>query len=405
MQLPLRIAQRYLFARKSTNAINIITGITVTGLAIGTAALLLVLSVFNGFEVLLTSLFGNFNPEIKITPLKGKTFEEDSLLIAQLQALPEVALVARSLEEVAFFEYKDNQHFGILKGVDQYYHQVTHIDSTVIEGHYVLERDGRPYLVLGAGMRNKLGVNIDDYLEPVVVYMAKRKLRSTLEQPFRKRYAYAAGTFKIQQEYDQQYVLAPLWFAQELMQLDGQLTALEIRLMPDADMASAITAIQKAVGPHFAVKDRYQQEEAFFKLMNIEKWLSYAILTLVLILVAFNMVGSLWMIVLEKKKDIAILRAMGATSQLIRQVFLVEGLLISTLGLVMGFILATIFYLLQKQYGLIGIPEGFVVQAYPVQMRWPDFFVVAFTVLLIGLAASVLPAQKAQSLPALIREE
>ncbi len=405
MQLPLKIAWRYLFARKSTNAINIITGITVTGLAIGTAALLLVLSVFNGFEALLTTLFSNFNPDVKVTPLQGKTFEEDSSRIARIEALPGVAAVARSLEEVAFFEYEDNQDFGVLKGIDAQYRHVTHIDSTIVEGRYVLEKEGRAFLVLGAGMRNKLGVDVDDYLEPIAVYMAKRKVRTAMEQPFRKRYAFPAGTFKIQQEYDQRYVLAPLWFTQELMQMPHQLSALEIRLDPAADKEATIEAIRRIMGPDFAVKDRYQQEEAFFKLMNIEKWLSYAILTLVLALVAFNMVGSLWMIVLEKQKDIAILRSMGATGRLVRQVFLSEGLLISLLGLLTGFALALALYALQKQYGLIGIPEGFVVRAYPVEMRWPDFIVVTATVLLIGLIASVLPARKAESLPALVREE
>ncbi len=405
MQLPLKIAWRYLFARKSTNAINIITGITVTGLAIGTAALLLVLSVFNGFEELLTTLFSNFNPDVKVTPLQGKTFEEDSSRIARIEALPGVAAVARSLEEVAFFEYEDNQDFGVLKGVDAQYRHVTHIDSTIVEGRYLLEKEGRAFLVPGAGMRNKLGVDVDDYLEPIAVYMAKRKVRTAIEQPFRKRYAFPAGTFKIQQEYDQRYVLAPLWFVQELMQMPGQLSALEIRLNPAADKEATIEAIRRIMGPDFAVKDRYQQEEAFFKLMNIEKWLSYAILTLVLALVAFNMVGSLWMIVLEKQKDIAILRSMGATGRLVRQVFLAEGLLISLLGLLTGFVLAIVLYVLQKQYGLIGIPEGFVVRAYPVEMRWPDFVVVTATVLLIGLVASVLPARKAESLPALVREE
>ncbi len=376
-----------------------------TGLAIGTAALLLVLSVFNGFEALLTTLFSNFNPDVKVTPLRGKTFEEDSTLIARIEALPGVAAVARSLEEVAFFEYEDNQDFGVLKGVDAHYRHVTHIDSTIAEGRYLLEKDGRAFLVLGAGMRNKLGVDVDDYLEPIAVYMAKRKVRTAMEQPFRKRYAYPAGTFKIQQEYDQRYVLAPLWFVQELMQLPGQLSALEIRLDPVADKEATLRAIRQIMGPDFAVKDRYQQEEAFFKLMNIEKWLSYAILTLVLALVAFNMVGSLWMIVLEKQKDIAILRSMGATRRLVRHVFLSEGLLISVLGLLTGFVLAIVLYVLQKQYGLIGIPEGFVVRAYPVEMRWPDFLVVTATVLLIGLVASVLPARKAESLPAMVREE
>ncbi|RMF23470.1 MAG: FtsX-like permease family protein [Bacteroidetes bacterium] len=406
MILPLRIAARYLVAKKTTNAINIITGISVLGIAIGTAALVLVLSVFNGFEDLIAGLFSKFNPDVKVAPARGKTFEPDSATLQRLLQLDEVLHLSQTLEEVAFFEYRESQDFGILKGVDSNFARVTGIDSTVVEGVYKL-REGRRYLaVLGAGMRNKLTVNTGDVFEPLKVFMAKRTASAGLgSQPFRKRFCYPVGTFKIQQDFDNQYVLADLEFARDLLGYDREISALEIKLAPGADVPAAVAAIQGVVGPDFSVKDRYRQEEAFLKLMNIEKWMSFAILSLMLVLVAFNMIGSLWMIVLEKKKDIAILKSMGADDRLVRRIFLGEGLLLVGAGLLLGFLFAVVLYAIQKTYGIVPIPEGFVVDAYPISMRPIDFLAVTAVVLTIGLLAALPPALRAQRVPPIIREE
>ncbi|MFQ5448763.1 MAG: ABC transporter permease, partial [Saprospiraceae bacterium] len=201
MNLPLKIARRYLFAKKSTNAINIITGISVLGISIGTAALVLVLSVFNGFEDLIMQLFSRFNPDVKITAVVGKTFSPDSAQLAGLAALPGVEYVSETLQEVAFFEYSESQDFGILKGVDGNYHKITGIDSSIFEGGYKLQDEERYYAVLGGGMHNKLSVNIDDPFEPIAIFMAKKGKTGALEQQFKKRFAYPAGTFKIQQDF------------------------------------------------------------------------------------------------------------------------------------------------------------------------------------------------------------
>lgn len=405
MNLPLKIARRYLFAKKSTNAINIITGISVFGIAIGTAALILVLSVFNGFEDLITALFSNFNPDVKIELVKGKSFEPDSSKIAQIEALEGVDIVSKSLEEVAFFEYRKNQDFGILKGVDDNFKKVTGIDSTVFEGKYKLKQGDRNMLVLGGGMRNKLAVNVGDQFELMKVYMAKRKKSRAIDQQFRKRYAYPAGSFKIQQDFDYQYILGSLEFAQELLGFSNEIGALEIKLNPEVDKETTISTIKSIMGEEFSVKDRFQQDEAFLKLMNVEKWMFYALFSFMLILVAFNMVGALWMIVLEKKKDIAILKSMGATDNLVRNIFLNEGLIISLFGMAIGFLLALVFYIIQTTYGIITIPDGFVVTAYPISMRFPDFINVSLTVISIGMLATLAPALKAQRIPAMIREE
>ena len=371
MHLSIRIARRYLFARKSTNAINIITAISVLGITIGTAALILVLSVFNGFEDLITGLFSNFNPDVKVTVAKGKTFVPDTIQLGQLRQLEGVAAVSETLEEVAFFQYKNSEDFGILKGVDEYFSEVTKIDSTVREGIYRFDDQGRALAVLGVGMRNKLTVNVEDYLSTISVYMPKRGRVGPLEKPFREKFIYPAGTFVIQQDFDNQYVLCSIGFAREVLDAGGEVSALEIKLRSGSDQQATIASIRDLLGEEFVVKDRYQQDEAFLKLMNIEKWMSYAILSLTLLLVAFNMIGSLWMIVLEKKNDIAILKSMGATNVTIRDIFLYEGLLLCLFGMLIGFTVAILLYLVHTNIdgGIISIPQGFLVTAYPISMR------------------------------------
>ena len=405
MNLSLKIARRYLFAKKSTNAINIITGISVLGIGIGAAALLLVLSVFNGFEDLIVGLFSKFNPDVKITAVMGKSFEPDSSQLAHLKALPGVGYVSQTLEEVAFFEYRQSQDFGILKGVDSLYDKVTGIDSTIFEGHYKLREGERNLAILGGGMRNKLTVNIDDPFELLEIYMAKRTNTGSLEPQFKKRYANPGGTFKIQQDFDNQYVLVSLEFARELLGAPNEVSALELKLKPGANQDKALAAIRQAMGKDFLAKDRYQQDEAFLKLMNLEKWMSFAILSLTLVLVAFNMIGSLWMIVLEKKGDISILKSMGATDRMIQNIFLNQGFFLCILGLVLGFFIAIALYLVQKTFGIVPIPEGFVVDAYPISMRSVDLFAVAAIVLVIGILASFPAALRAKRVPALMREE
>lgn len=375
------------------------------GIAIGTAALVLVLSVFNGFEDLILSLFSKFNPDVKITATVGKTFEPDSIKLAELIALPGVEGVSQTLEEVAFFQYRDSEDFGILKGVDDQYQKVTGIDSTIFEGIYRFEEGGRSLAVVGGGMRNKLQINIDDPFEMLQVFMAKEENAGALDQQFKKRLAYPGGTFKIQQDFDNQYILVSLDFIRDLLGSESEVSALEVRLKAGSDQQTAIAAIREVMGTGFDVKDRYQQDESFLKLMNIEKWMSFAILSLTLVLVAFNMIGSLWMIVLEKKEDISILKSMGAPDKAIRNIFLNEGLLLCLIGLLVGFVLATALYIAQKTFGIVSIPDGFVVNAYPISMRFNDLLVVSAVVLAIGSLASIPAAMRAKRIPALIQEE
>lgn len=407
MNLPLKIARRYLFAKKSTNAINIITGISVFGLTIGTAALIIVLSVFNGFEDLILGLVSNFNPEVKITAKVGKVFEADDEKIAQIENLLGVDKVAQTLEEVAFFQYKGAEDFGILKGVSDNFSEVTGIDTMIREGAFRLKDENRNLAVLGVGMRNKLSTAVEDYLTPVAISMANRDPKKSLSinKAFRTKYAYPAGTFSVQAELDQQYIFSSLELVRELMNYDNELSSLEIRLKPNQSVDEIIPQIQSILGADFLVEDRYQQDAEFLKLMNIEKWLGFAIVGLTLILVAFNLIGSLWMIVMEKKKDIAILKSMGAKDTTVRNIFLYEGLLLSVLGLVIGTVLALTLYVLQKSYGIVPLDAGLVVQSYPISLRETDLIAVAILVIFVGMLATIPVAWKAKNIPAMIQEE
>ena len=403
MNFPFRIARRYLFAKKSTNAINIISGISVFGISVGTAALVILLSVFNGFEELLMGMFNAFNPDIKVTPYKGKFFSPDSSQIAQIGLIDGVLAVSGTLEEVAYFEYENNKDFGIIKGVDDAFLSVTKLDSMVREGGFVLKDGNRDLAVLGLGMRNKLAVSAGDF-SLIKVYMAKTKPTMT-GRPFNHKLIYPAGTFVIQQDFDNQYVIASLEFVRKLMKTKGNLSALEIKTSDEVDLDHVKTEIINILGENAVIQDRYEQDEAFLKLMNIEKWLFYALFCLAMILVAFNIVGALFMIVLDKQKDIGILKSMGATASSIRKIFINEGVLLCGLGLFIGFVVAIILYILQKTVVIVPIPMGFVVDAYPIQMRIVDFIVVGITVMIIGWLASLPAANRAARVSPIVREE
>ena len=401
MNLPIKFARRYLFAKRSTNAINIISGITVLGLAIGTAALIIVLSVFNGLGDLIKSMSSSFTPDVKVAPLKGKVFVPDEAELLKIIALPGVAHVSKTLEEIALFEYRKSNTFGTLKGVDHNFHKVTGVDST-LQGEYLLDNELANFAILGRGMRDKLGVRIDSPQDNVLkVYMAKRKKSA---KPFREKLAVPRGVFSIQPEYDQKYVLSSLDFARSLMNYKKEVSFLEIKLNPNIDQAITLAEIQTILGPEFSVKDRYAQDEGFNKVMNIEKFITASVTALILGLFSFNMVGALWMVVMDKKKDISILKSMGASDKLVRNIFLNEGILLTLVGMGAGFALALFLYFLQKQFGIVPSP-GFIVDAYPIQIRFLDFVWTAITVFIVGLVASIGPSLKAASIPAIVRED
>ena len=404
MNLALSIARRYLVGKKTTQAINLITGISVVGISVGTCALILILSVFNGFQGLIYQLFNSFNPDLKITPVTGKTFVPDSSTIANLRAMDGVLYVSETLEETALFEYKKASDAGKLKGVDTFYRHVTLIDSVLVQGADRLNDSLGNYAILGAGIESAIGANIQDAFNPITVYMP-RKTRSSLDRSFETKFIYPSGIFSLQQDYDKELVIAPLPLVRSLLGYHHEVSSLEIRLDPSMDPALTQSRIQQEVGPDYRVQNKLEQQSAFLRLMNIEKWVAFAILSLAMLLVIVNLIGALWMIVLDKRQDISQLKAMGAPSRLVRDVFLYLGFLLGGIGLVSGFILALVIYGLQIRYKLLSMGEGFIVDAYPIQLLAVDFIATTIIVMLVVGLASILPALRADRVGAYLREE
>ena len=398
------IARRYLFAHKGTHFINIISGVTIFGLSVGSAALILVLSVFNGFEELIASMINSFNPDLKVIPVSGKFFDDDTLLVEDLYQIEGVVEVSRTIEETAIFEYDRLPTPGTMKGVDAAFENVSDIDSSMIEGPFLLRDEKADYAVLGSGVARNLSVDVLNVFQGLSIHMPDRKASNTA-RPYRTKILRPSGVFSVQQDIDLEYVIIPLDVAQSLLGRYGQISGLEIKIdETQNDLSSIENAVQERVGQNLDVQTLYEQDEEFLKLMNIEKWMAYLITSLMLLLITFNLIGCLWMIVLDKKQDIAILKAMGSTANFVRKVFLRLGMYFTGGGLLIGIFLAVLLYFLQKQFGLITIGPGFVVDTYPILMKVSDVLIVSITVLVIGFLASIPAANRASRLGSYIRE-
>jgi lipoprotein-releasing system permease protein len=357
-------------------------------------------------EDLLSGLFGYFSPDLKIEVVKGKFFQADSIKIAQIRAISGVSAASQTVEEIAFFEYQGSQDFGTIKGVDDQYLAVTRLDSTILEGKYLLKKGENAFAILGAGMRNKLSANVDDPFSTMTVYMPKKEETGALDKPFVSLPLAPAGTFSVQQDFDNEYVITDLGFVRELLSNDSLLSSIEIRVQKGTSPDELKPKIQAILGgENFKINNKNEQNAAFLKLMRLEKWMSFAILSLTLFLMAFNMVGALWMLVLDKQKDLATLKSLGATDAMLRQIFLLEGALLSLFGMAIGFGLAFLIYFLQKQYELVQVPEGFLVRALPIQLRVTDFLPIALVVLGIGFLASLPAANRAANVASYLRED
>ncbi len=401
----LMIAWRYILGKKSFQAINIITGISTIGIAIGAAALMLILSVFNGFEDLLKGLYNSIYTDLKVTPREGKVFEPDSATLALIRSWPEIAAFSLTLEETALLDYKGNQDICTLKGVDDEFRFVADIDSVLLDSEFLLHKGTLEMAILGAGLAQRLNVDHLNPYETIAIYLPNRKQRGPLDKAFNVQYAYPIGRFSIKQDYDYQYVFVSLQFIQSLLDAPNTVSGIEIRLTPDADSDEIKERLAGIFSVPVTVKNKNEQNASFFKLMNIEKWISYAVVSLTLIIVSFNLVSALWMIVLDKRKDISILQSMGSAPGDVKKIFMRSGWLICLIGLVIGILIALVFYFLQKQYGIVPIPEGFVVDSYPIEFRWKDMLIVGLTVFVIGTLAAWMPARKASRIAAYIRKE
>jgi len=400
MHFQLFIAKRYLISKKSQNAINIISYISIAGIVIGTTALITILSVFNGFDSLVKSLFNSFNPDLKISPVGGKTFLRDSSLIAKIKSVDGVLYLSETVEENILMEYEDKQHIGIIKGVDKNFVNVSGIDTMMAEGEFVLMKGQRNVAMVGAGVAYALSIGIQK-IDPLIFYIPKKdfKLSFSLDPDFQafNRFAIMAeGVFAIHQDFDSKYVFVPLDFACKLLEYTNQRSSLEIKLKSSLSQRQKDKIKEKLrafAGKDFTVKDRYEQQEFIFRIMRSEKWMIFLILTFILAIASFNVMGSLSMLILEKKQDINTLKSMGASKKLISRIFLSEGIIVAFIGAVLGLFLGTLICLLQIHFHLISFPGGSIIKSYPVDIQWLDYFFVFVTVILIGFLAALYPVK------------
>ncbi len=396
MNLPFFIAKRYLISRKKKNIINIISGIATAGVSLGTFALVVVLSVFNGFDDLIKSYFSILDPDLKITATKGKLFDPSYIRDSVLTNLPGIVGFAEVIEENALLTYKNRQVIANMKGVSSNFNQITGIDSLIIDGAFRLEAGGAFFAVPGVGVAANLDIK-NNFTEPIHIYVPKRGLKTSFnpDNALNYSYIYPSGVFSLLEDVDARTVFVPVSFAAGLIDAGNNVSSIEIKISDKFSIKQVNKVIGEKIGSEYLVKNKYQQHDTLYKTMKAEKWVTYLILVFILIVASFNILGSLSMLIIDKKEDILILRSMGATHQLIRWVFLFEGWLISIIGATAGLFLGIIVCWIQLYFGIVSLPGNgsFVISSYPVDIQLPDLFLVFFVVLLIGLLAAWYPVR------------
>ena len=395
--LPLRFALRYLFARKSHNVINIISGISVAGMAIGTAALIVILSVFNGFNKLVSDSLGDAQPDLVVKPAAGKAFVPDSTAFAWLYDQELVYNMSSVIEEQAFIAFDGKQSLARVKGVDSVFEEESPLQNHITDGIFSLHRGTLPRAVVGSSLAWSMDIN-PRFIAPLEIYYPDREGSISLSNPaasLRSTKVTVAGLFAINAELDAELVIVPIETMRELLDYDDEVSAVEIRVMkgtPDKALNGLAAELSQRLGPDFEVLDRYRQNEALYKMMRYEKLAIYMILIFIVIIIAFNIYSSLTMLIIEKKDDIGTLHSLGAPESLTRRIFLLEGWLISLLGLVIGLLLGIAFVLLQQRYGLIRMPGSYIISAYPVILKVSDILWTVVGVALVGYLIALLPS-------------
>jgi len=397
VNLPLFIARRYLFSRKSHNAINVISAISVCGIAIATMAMVTVLSVFNGFGGIVEGLFSAFDPHLKITVREGKVFRYDTPEFGQLLRLPGILTVSESLEENALFRFEEQQVPVRVKGVSEEFRLMTDMERLMVDGTFRLQEDVVNYATLGAGLAATLGAR-PGFIHPIEIFAPRRDGRVNLANPsaaFTTGYAQIGGVFTLNQpEVDEQMAIIPIGLVRELFRYSDEVTALEINLQPGSPVKKMKKEMQRLLGDDFLVEDRYEQQQESYRMLQIEKWVTFLILAFILLIAVFNVVGSLSMLIVEKKDDIRSLQHMGASNGMVTSVFLYEGWLITFVGIIAGMVAGLSLCLLQQHFGLLrlsNVPGAYIIDAYPVIVKFSDLLVVFAVVSLIGLVTVLYP--------------
>jgi len=400
MNFPFYIARRYLFSKKSHNAINVISTISVCGVALATLALVCTLSVFNGFQDLVETFFTAFDPQLKITAVRGKVFDGQDKRALQLKKLPEVAVYSESLEDNVMVQYQGRQAMAVIKGVEDNFDQLTPIDSILFgRGDLLLHDEVVDYAIPGIQLLSTLGSGIR-FLDPLEIYAPRRGAKVNMANPstgFVTGNLFSSGlVFAVNQEkYDASYILTSMNFARKLFQYTTEVSAINLKLKDGADTDAVKKHIQTLLGDDFRVQDRYEQQADTFRIMEIEKLISYLFLTFILMIACFNVIGSLSMLIIDKRDDVVTLRNLGASDRQIVRIFLFEGRMISLFGALAGVIFGLLLCWLQQEYGLISLGDSgsFVVDAYPVSVHASDVIIVFVTVLLVGFLSVWYPVR------------
>lgn len=401
MNFPFYVARRYLFSKKSTHAINVISGISVVGVAVATMALVVTLSVFNGFHDLVASFFTTFDPQLKVSPAKGKTIAADDPILTKIKKLPEIEVATETVEDMALAMYGERQAMVKIKGVDDNFDSLTHIKEIIVgNGEYELKAGDLDYGILGIRVAEALGTGYE-YKGGLKIFAPKREGQLNMANPtdgFVEGELFSPGVlFCVKQaKYDKGYILTDISFARNLFGQQGMISALELRLKPSSDFDGVKSEIATICGERFKVMDRYEQQDDTFKIMKVEKLIAYIFLTFILVVACFNIIGSISMLIIDKKNDVATLRNLGANDKQIVRIFLFEGRMISTIGAVIGILVGLLLCWLQQRYGIVGLGKSsgsFVVDAYPVSVHPDDVIMVFVTVLLVGFAAVWYPVR------------
>lgn len=396
MNLPLFIAKRYLFARKSHNVINIISAISAIGMAIGTAALILILSVYNGFDQLIRNSLSDVDPELLITPTSGKTFVPSGEVFDAIYDRDEVVSMSQVLEDDVFISYGGQQSVARAKGVDFIFEKSADMQSHILSGAWARYKGELPLASVGVNLAVKLGLN-PRFVEPIEVYYPDRKGKLSPSNPSASLHSakvYPGSIFSINGDTDGRLIFIPIETLREVLGYENEVSAVEIRVdstYSKRQIKAFTKDVRQALGPDFQVLGRYQQHASLYKMMRFEKAAIYMILLFVVIIIAFNIFGSLSMLIIEKEDDIATLKAMGASDKLVRRIFVLEGWLISLLGMAVGIVLGVFLAWIQQRFGIVKMPGNFIVSAYPVVLKWGDVLLTAIGVSIIGLLVAIAP--------------
>jgi lipoprotein-releasing system permease protein len=396
MNFPIFIAKRYLFAKKSHNVINIISIISLFGVAMGVTALVIVLSVFNGFDSIIKKMYSTFDAEIKITLVEGKTFSTNLPEIEKLKTMEGVAVFAEVMEEYAVFRCGEKQYPGMIKGVSKNYSTLTGIDSLMIDGTFDLWKANQPHAIMGHGVAYSLNARISQF-DPLTIYVPKRGKSTSLspENTLTTKGIMIAGVFAIEQEFDSKYVIVPIEFARSLLDYTNEVSSIELKAKDGVKIELLQEKVQQMLGSRYKVLNRFQQNEVLFRTMKSEKLAIGFILSLILVIASFNIIGSLSMLIIDKRSDVETLRSMGADNELIQKIFMAEGMLISMGGTIIGTVLGLIICWAQITFGLIKIQGSgsFIIDTYPVDIQLLDISLVLIIVIVIGYLAARFPVR------------